>query len=268
MGVRVNLTKRLVATMTVALLAISLSGLAAAQASDSRDNKTPRASASPKPTPTRTLSKQAIPKAMTMPLAGAAADQPVLGCVKTNAIPHYPIHLATYPDPRVAQVDRTFILNTNCGPITFTAFGKKAPVTVITMTFLAKAGFFDHSLCHRITTASFYVLQCGDPTATGKGGPMFQYDDENKPTNAAVTYRAGTVAMANSGVDANGHGTNGSQFFIVYKDSPTLPPDYSIWGRVTSGLDIVKRVAAAGVVGGGTDGTPVQKIAIESVSVK
>ena len=264
MGVRVNLTKRLVATTTVALLAISLSGLAAAQASDSRDNKTPRASATPKPTPTRTLSKQAIPKAMAMPLTGTST-QSVTGCAKTNAVGHYPIKVGT-PDTKVAQVDHTIILNTNCGPITFTAFGKKAPVTVIAMTFLAKAGFFDHSLCHRITTSGLFVLQCGDPTATGSGGPMWSYNDENLPADAPNDYPAGTIAMANSGLQ-NGRGTNGSQFFIVYKDT-YLPPSYTIWGQVTSGLDIVKRVAAAGVVGGGTDGTPVQKIAIESVSVK
>lgn len=96
---------------------------------------------------------------------------------------------------------------------------------------------------------------------------MWSYRDENLPANAPGNYPAGTIAMANSGLDSNGNGTNGSQFFIVYKDT-SLPPSYTIWGVVTSGLDIVKRVAAAGVVGGGTDGTPVQKIAIESVNVK
>ena len=135
------------------------------------------------------------------------------------------------------------------------------------MTALAKDGYFNQSLCHRITTSGLYVLQCGDPTASGSGGPPFQYDDENKPTNSTNNYPAGTVAMANSGLDANGHGTNGSQFFIVYKDT-TLPNSYSIWGTVTKGLDIVKKVADAGVVGGGTDGKPVMTIAIESVIVK
>ena len=262
MGVRVNLTKRLVATASVALSAISLSGFAAAQASQLKNSAT----AQPSPTATHKASTKSFPRTLSTPLSSTTV-QPVSGCVKTNSVPHYPMHVGT-PNTNVTPTDRTFILNTNCGPITFTAFGKKAPITVIAMTFLAKAGFFDHSLCHRVTTSEFYILQCGDPTATGKGGPSFQYNDENKPTNAAVTYPAGTVAMANSGLDSLGRGTNSSQFFIVYKDSPTLPPDYSIWGQVTSGLDIVKRVAAAGVVGGGTDGTPVQKIAIESVTVK
>ncbi len=265
MGVKVNLTKRLVATTSVALFAISLSGLATAHASDSRDNNSSHPSASARPTPTRTSSKVATPKKMAMPLAATSADQTVLGCSKTSAVGHYPIKVGT-PDTKVAQVDHTITLNTNCGPITFIAFGKKAPVTVIAMTFLAKAGFFDHSLCHRITTSGLFVLQCGDPTATGSGGPMWSYNDENLPADAPNDYPAGTIAMANSGLQ-NGRGTNGSQFFIVYKDT-YLPPSYTIWGQVTSGLDIVKRVAAAGVVGGGTDGTPVQKIAIETVSVK
>jgi len=192
--------------------------------------------------------------------AGTPSD---LICTKTNAIAHNPLRVAT-PSTKVALVDRTFTLNTNCGAIVFKAFGKKAPLAVIAMTALAKAGYFDHSLCHRLTTADLYVLQCGDPTASGSGGPMFQYPVENKPLRGINNYPAGTVAMANAG------GTipaNGSQFFIVYKNT-TLDPNYTIWGVVIKGLDIVKGVAAAGVVGGGTDGTPKQTIAIESVVVK
>ena len=219
------------------------------------DTKTPHPSTSPK--------VSASKKSMS---TFSAAEVPATNCSKTSSHAHYAIKVGT-PDTKVAQVDRTFTLNTNCGQITFTAFGKKAPVTVIAMTFLAKAGFFDHSLCHRVTTAGIYVLQCGDPTASGSGGPMWSYNDENLPADAPNDYPAGTIAMANSGLDANGRGTNGSQFFIVYKDT-YLPPSYTIWGQVTSGLEIVKKVASAGVVGGGTDGTPKQTIAIESVSVK
>lgn len=183
------------------------------------------------------------------------------GCAKTSAIAHNPIKVG-FPDGKSSMVDRTFTLNTNCGQIVFKTFGKKAPATVIAMTFLAKSGFFDQSLCHRITTAGIYVLQCGDPTASGKGGPAWSYRDENLPEDATDSYPAGTIAMANSGAN-----TNGSQFFIVYKDT-NLPPSYTVWGVVTKGLDIVKRIAAAGVVGGGTDGTPKQTIAIDSVIVK
>jgi peptidyl-prolyl cis-trans isomerase B (cyclophilin B) len=129
------------------------------------------------------------------------------------------------------------------------------------MSTLAKAGYFDNSLCHRLTTSGIYVLQCGDPTATGSGGPGFSYPDENLPANVVNNYPAGTVAMANSGP-----GTNGSQFFLVFADT-TLGPNYTIWGKITKGLEIVQAIAKAGVKGGGGDGTPNTKIALTKVSV-
>jgi len=122
--------------------------------------------------------------------------------------------------------------------------------------------FFDQTLCHRLTTENIYVLQCGDPTATGLGGPNFTYRDENLPTNAEANYPAGVVAMANSGQN-----TNGSQFFIVYADT-SLPPSYTIWGKVTKGLEIVQMVAKSGVLDGKKDGSPKQKIGIEKVKVR
>jgi peptidyl-prolyl cis-trans isomerase B (cyclophilin B) len=142
------------------------------------------------------------------------------------------------------------------------ADGKSAPLTVLAMTALAKGGYFDQSLCHRLTTAGLYVLQCGDPTATGSGGPTFTYRDENLPQGVQNDYPAGIVAMANSGPN-----TNGSQFFLVYQDT-TLPPNYTRWGIITKGLNIIKAIAAGGVVGGGTDGTPNTAISIETISVK
>jgi peptidyl-prolyl cis-trans isomerase B (cyclophilin B) len=196
-----------------------------------------------------------------IPEASNASTPSQLNCAKTSAIAHNSLKVAA-PNAKATQVDRTFSFNTNCGQIVVKAFGRLAPLTVIAMTALAKDGYFDHSLCHRITTSGLYVLQCGDPTASGSGGPPFSYRDENLPTTTTNDYPAGTVAMANSGPN-----TNGSQFFIVYRNT-TLPPSYSRWGVVIKGLDIVKGVAAAGVVGGGTDGTPKQTIAIESVVVK
>ena len=246
---------RSLASMSVACFILAMSAVAFSAAGYASDSKPSHGTPSPK----ASISKKGMAPLSTMAV-------PSTGCVKTTSHAHYAPKVGT-PDTKVAQVDRTFTLSTNCGDIVFTAFGKKAPVTVIAMSFLAKSGFFDHSLCHRLTTAGLFVLQCGDPTASGSGGPMWSYNDENLPANAPGDYPAGTIAMANSGLDANGRGTNGSQFFIVYKDT-TLPPSYTIWGQVTSGLDIVKKIAAAGVVGGGTDGTPKQTIAIESVSVK
>lgn len=158
--------------------------------------------------------------------------------------------------------DYTLTLTTNCGKVVVEALAKKAPQTVNSMLWLAGQAFFDATPCHRLTTEGIFVLQCGDPTGTGTGGPGYELPDENLPEEAAGNYPAGTVAMANSGP-----GTSGSQFFIVYQDT-TLSPDYTIWGRVASGLDIVKRVAKAGVSGGGSDGAPAAPIGIVAATAK
>jgi peptidyl-prolyl cis-trans isomerase B (cyclophilin B) len=161
---------------------------------------------------------------------------------------------------------RTFTFVTNCGNIVVTTVGSKAPITLTQLSTLARGGYFNNSLCHRLTTKGLYVLQCGDPTATGGGGPSFTYRDENLPAEGLNNYPAGTVAMANSGPGVNGAGTNGSQFFLVFADT-TLGANYTIWGTVTQGLDIVKAIAKAGVKGGGADGAPNQPIAINRVTV-
>lgn len=254
-----SLSKRAVATSFV-LSALILSSISLSQSSYAKD-KTPSPRASIQDHSATRQHNSATLAAPATINSSPQRNSLDAGCVKTNAVAHNPVKVG-YPDPKVAMVDRVFTLNTNCGQIVFKAFGKKATATVIAMTFLAKNGYFDHSLCHRLTTASIFVLQCGDPTASGSGGPPFTYRDENLPSDEADDYPAGTIAMANSGPN-----TNGSQFFIVYKDS-YLPPSYTVWGQVTQGLDIVKKVATSGIVGGGTDGTPKQTIALDSVSVK
>ena len=181
-------------------------------------------------------------------------------CAPTKAAGHTPKDVA--PAQKLSKkLTRTFTFDTNCGNIVVTTVGAKAPITITQLTTLAKGGYFDSSLCHRLTTQGLYVLQCGDPTATGSGGPSFTYGDENLPAATVNNYPAGTVAMANSGP-----GTNGSQFFLVFADT-TLGANYTIWGTITQGLDIVKAIAKAGVKGGGADGTPNQTIAINRVVV-
>ena len=157
----------------------------------------------------------------------------------------------------------TMNLTTNCGQITIGMDQQKAPIAVNSMSFLANHGFFDLTTCHRLTTGELSVLQCGDPKGTGSGGPGYKFADEKAsfPADGAGNYKAGTVAMANAGPN-----TNGSQFFIVYADSTLSPAAYTIWGHGTSGLDIVKYVAAQGVKGGGTDGPPVQPVVIVKAS--
>lgn len=159
--------------------------------------------------------------------------------------------------PTDATAASTISLDTNCGLIEI-ATEAKAPNTAGIMSYLAQNKYFDGTKCHRLTTDGLYVLQCGDPTATGSGGPGFSFPDENLPTGSV--YPRGTVAMANSGAN-----TNGSQFFLVYKDSP-LPPNYSVWGTITQGLDVLDAVAAAGVTGGGTDGNPAQEVVIATAT--
>jgi peptidyl-prolyl cis-trans isomerase B (cyclophilin B) len=181
-------------------------------------------------------------------------------CSPTKAVGHTPPIVAP-AEKLMKRIPRTFIFVTNCGNIVVTTVGAKAPITLTQLATLARGGYFNNSLCHRLTTKGLYVLQCGDPTATGSGGPNFTYRDENLPTEGLNNYPAGTVAMANSGP-----GTNGSQFFLVFADT-TLGANYTIWGTITQGLDIVKAIAKAGVKGGGVDGPPNQPIAINRVAV-
>ena len=170
-------------------------------------------------------------------------------------------------------------ITTNRGTIQVTLEADKTPCTVNSFLSLAAQGFYDNTKCHRLTTAGIYVLQCGDPTGTGAGGPGYSFNDELikddprvepcKPTNTSLgkqdfcTYRAGVVAMANAGPD-----TNGSQFFLVYKDSP-LPNAYTVFGRMdASGLSIVQQVAKAGISNQSLaqgDGPPAQGVTITSV---
>jgi len=185
-------------------------------------------------------------------------------CKPTNAAGHSPKRLAI-PSIKRPHVNKTFSIKTYCGEIQIAADGVNAPLTVISMTYLANKGYFDNSPCHRLTTQGIFVLQCGDPTASGSGGPAWQVPDENLPTGTGNIYPAGTVAMANSGAN-----TNGSQFFIVYDDNSRLGANYTLWGRVTKGLDIVKAVAALGSnnSNGVGDGAPIQAITIERASAR
>ena len=128
---------------------------------------------------------------------------------------------------------------------------------------LAKANYFADSPCHRVTTSGIFVLQCGDPLGGTGSGPGYSYGIENAPKDG--TYPKGTLAMARTS-DPN---SNADQFFLVYKDTklPTEGGGYSIFGTVTGGMDIVEKIAAAGVSGGATDGAPAAPISILKVAV-
>jgi peptidyl-prolyl cis-trans isomerase B (cyclophilin B) len=143
------------------------------------------------------------------------------------------------------------------GPVTIELDRATAPCTVGSFVHLAEAGYFDNTPCHRLTGSStLSVLQCGDPSGTGSGGPGYTYGDETTPS---MTYPAGTMANA-------GHDTNGSQFFLVYSDS-TLPPDYTVFGTITGGLDVIQGIAAKGITGSGNATKPVEPVTISTVTV-
>jgi peptidyl-prolyl cis-trans isomerase B (cyclophilin B) len=151
----------------------------------------------------------------------------------------------------------------NDKPVAITLDRAKAPCAVRSFESLAEQGYFDQTSCHRLVDGNgLYILQCGDPTATGTGGPGYSFADEL----AGITgYPAGTVAMANAGPD-----TNGSQFFLVYEDSQ-LPASYTVFGTVDpAGLEDIRAIGmggqdgSSGASGGGKPELPAE---ITSVSV-
>jgi peptidyl-prolyl cis-trans isomerase B (cyclophilin B) len=166
--------------------------------------------------------------------------------------------------PATSDVKATYraTIKTNRGSIVIDLLNSKATCTVNSFVSLAEQGYFSNTSCHRLTTSSpLYVLQCGDPTGTGSGSPGYKFKDENL---TGATYKAGTVAMANSGAS-----TNGSQFFLVYQNS-TLAPSYTPFGTIVSGLNIIQKVAKAGTDNANSagDGHPKEKVDIESVTIK
>ena len=161
-----------------------------------------------------------------------------------------------------AQAAQPFVVRffTTQGVITVRMLTSKAPCTTFSFRFLASRGYFNQTHCHRLTVQGIFVLQCGDPTGTGSGGPGYSFNDENL---AGATYPAGTVAMANAGPN-----TNGSQFFFVWKNT-TLPPLYTPFGTVIGGLNVLQKIAAAGddSQNGPGDGYPNRYTQFEFVQV-
>ncbi len=146
----------------------------------------------------------------------------------------------------------------------------ESPCTINSFVSLAQQKFFDDTPCHRLTSSpTSFVLQCGDPTGDGTGGPGYQFaneypTDQYQPNDPAahepVIYPRGTLAMANGGPN-----TNGSQFFMVYKDTQ-LTPEYTVFGEIQQdGLATLDKIAKGGVAGGGQDGKPAMNVTISSV---
>jgi peptidyl-prolyl cis-trans isomerase B (cyclophilin B) len=169
--------------------------------------------------------------------ASAAASGKADQCNYHAAIPADRFKGIPVFDPSQAAQPYDVRLYTTQGVITIRMLTHEAPCTTWSFRFLASQGYYNLTHCHRLTTQIIYVLQCGDPTGTGSGAPGYEFNDENL---AGATYPAGTVAMANAGPN-----TNGSQFFFTWKDT-TLAPDYTPFGTVIGGMDVLQKIAAAG----------------------
>jgi peptidyl-prolyl cis-trans isomerase B (cyclophilin B) len=216
--------------------------------------------AAAKPSASTTPSTSASPSSSASTSASASAGGCTYGPSAEKAAKD--VGTPTY-NATAAKKPYTATVKTNRGDVVIAMATTKAPCTTNSFRYLATKRYYDQTSCHRLTTANLFVLQCGDPTGTGGGGPGYQFGVENAPKDGI--FPAGTVAMARA-TDPN---SNGSQFFIVYKETqlPTSGGGYSIFGKVTKGLDVITKVAAAGVEGGGADGKPVQSVTITSVQI-
>lgn len=162
----------------------------------------------------------------------------------------------------------TVTLATNKGDIGMDLDRSVSPCTVNAVEHLAEQGYYNDTVCHRLTTSGIHVLQCGDPSGSGAGGPGFQFaneyptDETDGAATSPVIYPRGSIAMANAGA-----GTNGSQFFLNYLDSP-LAPDYTYFGQISEGgLKVLDDIAGVGVTNGAADGAPAEEVRIQTATV-
>jgi cyclophilin family peptidyl-prolyl cis-trans isomerase len=146
----------------------------------------------------------------------------------------------------------TATIETTAGTMTAQLFASEAPRTVNNFVFLANEGFYTDVIFHRVISG--FMIQGGDPTGTGTGGPGYRFDDEP----VARQYLRGTLAMANAGPN-----TNGSQFFVMHADYP-LPPNYTIFGKLSAGEEVIDAIAGAPT---GAQDRPVEPVAIRSVTI-
>ncbi len=210
----------------------------------------PSATTAAKANPTDTSATATSPAAPTTP-----CSYPTAAAAKAAKAAAPPANLSP---ANTGTVDAKVNVNGQEVPVTLDRAA--APCTVNSFVSLASQGFYNSTDCWRETASpALSVLQCGDPSGKGSGGPGYQFADELKDTKG---YPAGTLAMANSGPD-----TNGSQFFFVYKDS-TLPASYTAFGKVSAaGMKVIGDVAAKGVKNNAQDGAPNAKVTIDSVTV-
>ena len=251
-----------------------IGGVSAALLSGGTSAASPKSTAKATASPSASASASATTSAaaVTEPAQHCSYASASAGSVVKSSLP------TASPDYKAAY---TASINTNLGPIKIDLANSKATCTVNSFVHLASDNFWNNSQCHRMSNSDgLFMLQCGDPTAKasdklscssttlGTGGPGYEFASENLPTagsSGSAVYKAGTIAMANSG-----GATNGSQFFLVFKNT-TLGPDYTPFGTITSGLDILQNVAKAGTsctFAGAGGGVPKDKVVIDSVRIK
>jgi peptidyl-prolyl cis-trans isomerase B (cyclophilin B) len=231
------------------------------------NNKKPAAAASPPASSTAPASPTASPTPSRTPAHAPRSTSGPCKYTETTTLLTNPNvkDVGLPPDPAKTPATGTVPLTvkTNRGTMVFTLDRSKAPCAVQSFLYLAGKKFFDNSPCPRVSAKAkdgLGILQCGDPSGTTAGGPSYQYKEENVKN---ADYSVGVIAMANAGA-----GTTGSQFFIIHEDAKSLPKNYSVIGKVTTGLSIVQQVAKAGndgsnQAGGGKPNLP---LTIQSIS--
>ena len=264
--------RRILTIAAIAAVVVVVAGLALWQFVFNKSSKsTPTAASTsnsaPTPTPAAPVQAGVLPPFKPPANLGANCQYP--------ATPNEPAAKPVAP-PKTGRIDTSppndrisMSITTNQGPFGVMLNNAQAPCTVNSFVSLAQKGFYNDTHCHRLTTGpTLFVLQCGDPKGDGTGGPGYKFDDEY-PSNQyppddpartqPVVYPRGTLAMANAGP-----GTNGSQFFVVYKDSQ-LPPNYTVFGKVDDkDMGVLDKIAAAGTVDGSPDGKPKTDVVITS----
>ncbi len=193
--------------------------------------------------------------------AQSPPKEPAGGCKRASAPKPKPDGGQKAPASKLAP-GKTYdvTITTNCGAFTIRLDQKRSPATAASFASLARKGFFDDTVFHRIVPG--FVIQGGDPTGSGQGGPGYSTTDKPGPDTA---YTRGVVAMAKTGEEPPG--TAGSQFYVVTGADAGLPPEYALLGKITKGLAVTERIGDLGDPQSGDAGTPLQPVVIEKTKV-